>query len=90
MRTTNFAILGALLMLGGIAHTHAQDSIQEAPRKPTMRLKVDGIAAVVGDYVILDSDIEKTLIDLRNQGASPEDVTRCGLLGKLMEDRMYA
>ncbi|MFK7812946.1 MAG: peptidylprolyl isomerase [Maribacter sp.] len=54
------------------------------------RVKLDGIAAVIGDYVILDSDIEKTLIDLRNQGASTEDVTRCGLLGKLMEDRLYA
>lgn len=54
------------------------------------RIKLDGISAVIGDYVILESDIEKTLIDLRNQGASVEDVTRCGLLGKLMEDRLYA
>lgn len=54
------------------------------------RLKLDGIAAVVGDYVILESDIEKTLIDLKNQGAMTEDITRCGLLGKLMEDRLYA
>lgn len=54
------------------------------------RIKLDGISAVIGDYVILESDIEKTLIDLRNQGASIEDVTRCGLLGKLMEDRLYA
>ncbi len=54
------------------------------------RVKLDGIAAVVGDYVILESDIEKTLIDLRSQGASIEDVTRCSLLGKLMEDRLYA
>ncbi|UOY07331.1 peptidylprolyl isomerase [Muricauda sp. SCSIO 64092] len=52
--------------------------------------KLDGIAAVVGDYVILDSDIEKTLIDLKSQGASTEDVTNCQLLGKLMEDRLYA
>ncbi|WP_443217593.1 peptidylprolyl isomerase [Sediminicola sp. 1XM1-17] len=54
------------------------------------RVKLDGVAAVVGDYVILESDIEKTLIDLRSQGASTEDITRCGLLGKLMEDRLYA
>jgi len=54
------------------------------------RVKLDGIAAVVGDYVILESDIEKTLIDLRSQGASVEDITTCGLLGKLMEDRLYA
>ena len=67
------------------------DSTSSVNKKPFgQRIKVDGIAAVIGDYVILDSDIEKTLIDLRNQGASPEDITRCGLLGKLMEDRMYA
>ena len=54
------------------------------------KIKLDGIAAVVGDYVILNSDIEKTLIDLRNQGASADDVDDCSLLGKLMEDRLYA
>ncbi|MGB5357266.1 MAG: peptidylprolyl isomerase, partial [Eudoraea sp.] len=54
------------------------------------RVKIDGIAAVVGDYVILDSDIDKTMIDLKNQGAPMDDVTHCGLLGKLMEDRLYA
>ncbi len=56
----------------------------------TQRIKLDGIAAVIGDYVILDSDVEKTLIDLKSQGASTEDITRCSLLGKLMEDRLYA
>ncbi len=56
----------------------------------TTKVKLDGIAAVIGDYVILESDIDKTLIDLKNQGASTEDITRCGLLGKLMEDRLYA
>jgi len=54
------------------------------------RIKLDGIAAVVGDYVILDSDIEKTLIDLKSQGAATDDITHCSLLGKLMEDRLYA
>ncbi|MGA9238906.1 peptidylprolyl isomerase [Robiginitalea sp.] len=61
---------------------------RQAP--PKQRVKLDGIAAVVGDYVILDSDVEKTLIDLRNQGATEEDVDQCSLLGKLMEDRLYA
>lgn len=58
--------------------------------KTTTRVKLDGVAAVIGDYVILNSDIDKTLIDLKNQGASTEDITRCQLLGKLMEDRLYA
>ena len=66
------------------------DYTEGAPQAPAQRIKLDGIAAVVGDYVILDSDVEKTLLDLRNQGASEEDVTRCSLLGKLMEDRLYA
>jgi peptidyl-prolyl cis-trans isomerase SurA len=58
--------------------------------RPSQRIKLDGIAAVVGDYVILDSDVEKTLLDLKNQGATDADVNRCSLLGKLMEDRLYA
>ncbi|MGB5508935.1 peptidylprolyl isomerase [Robiginitalea sp.] len=61
-----------------------------AQMPPKQRVKLDGIAAVVGDYVILDSDVEKTLLDLRNQGATEEDVDQCSLLGKLMEDRLYA
>ncbi|WP_373073599.1 peptidylprolyl isomerase [Zeaxanthinibacter enoshimensis] len=58
--------------------------------KKKEKVKLDGIAAVVGDYVILDSDVAKTLIDLENQGASTKDITHCSLLGKLMEDRLYA
>lgn len=54
------------------------------------KIKLDGISAVVGEYVILDSDIAKTLIDLKSQGAATDDITHCGLLGKLMEDRLYA
>jgi peptidyl-prolyl cis-trans isomerase SurA len=59
-------------------------------KKKFNRVKVDGISAVIGDYVILDSDVEKALIDLKSQGVSTEDITKCGLLGKLMEDRLYA
>lgn len=72
----------------------AENTVETPVAKDTVRnfkkVKLDGIAAVVGDYVILDSDIEKTLIDLKSQGVSTADVTRCGLLGKLMEDRLYA
>jgi peptidyl-prolyl cis-trans isomerase SurA len=45
---------------------------------------------VVGDYVILDSDIDKTLTDMESQGISTKGVTRCELIGKLMEDKLYA
>ena len=54
------------------------------------RVKIDGVAAVVGDFVILESDVDKTLIDLQSQGVSTSNIGRCSLLGKLMEDKLYA
>lgn len=54
------------------------------------KIKIDGLAAVVGDFVILDSDIDKTIIDLQSQGVNTVDLDRCSLLGKLMEDKLYA
>ena len=54
------------------------------------KIKIDGVAAVVGDYVILESDVDKTLIDLQSQGVSTQNIGRCSLLGKLMEDKLYA
>ena len=99
-------LIGLLLSLGAHAqegdeiadvNTKPETPMLEASaefKKDTVnnfkKIKIDGIAAVVGDYVILDSDIDKTLIDLKSQGVSTADVTRCGLLGKLMEDRLYA
>jgi peptidyl-prolyl cis-trans isomerase SurA len=52
--------------------------------------KIDGVAAVVGDYIILDSDIDNTILQLKAQGASMDGVTRCQLFGKLLEDKLYA
>mgnify|MGYP001250599283 FL=1 len=54
------------------------------------RIKVDGIASVVGDYVILDSDIDKAIVEMQSQGMSTRNISRCELLGKLMEDKLYA
>jgi len=54
------------------------------------RIKVDGVSSVVGDYVILESDIDKTIVEMESQGMSTKNVSRCELLGKLMEDKLYA
>ena len=54
------------------------------------RIKVDGVSAVVGDYVILESDIDKTLVEMKSQGIATRGISRCQLLGKLMEDKLYA
>ena len=55
------------------------------------RIKVDGVIAVVGDYVILDSDLDKEFIQLQARGVSASQMpTRCQLFGKLLEDKLYA
>jgi peptidyl-prolyl cis-trans isomerase SurA len=54
------------------------------------RIKIDGVAAVIGDYVILESDIDKAYVDLQSQGIPTKNIERCSLLGKLMEDKLYA
>ena len=56
----------------------------------TTRIKIDGVSAVIGDYVILNSDIDKTLVEMESQGVNTEGISRCQLLGKLMEDKLYA
>lgn len=56
----------------------------------TRRQKIDGVIATVGDYNILDSDIDKTFLELSSQGNSVKDITRCQMLGKLLEDKLYA
>ncbi|WP_316634450.1 peptidylprolyl isomerase [uncultured Flavobacterium sp.] len=54
------------------------------------KLKVDGIIANVGEYIILDSDIDKGYLEITAQGGSIKDITRCQMLGKLLEDKLYA
>jgi peptidyl-prolyl cis-trans isomerase SurA len=65
----------------------------EAPTATTIdtvqRVKLDGVAAVIGDFVILDSDIDKQFTQLEASGVSTEDITRCQLFGKLLEDKLY-
>jgi peptidyl-prolyl cis-trans isomerase SurA len=78
--------IGIFVLLSSFFIGHAQvDSIT----KPT-RIKIDGVAAVIGDYVILDSDVDKAYIDLQSQGIPTTNIERCSLLGKLMEDKLYA
>ncbi|MFV8342348.1 peptidylprolyl isomerase [Flavobacterium sp. XS2P39] len=54
------------------------------------KLKIDGVIATVGDYIILDSDIDKSYLEIVAQQGSIKDITRCQMLGKLLEDKLYA
>nr|WP_235921998.1 peptidylprolyl isomerase [Flavobacterium phycosphaerae] len=74
---------------------NAQEIIKDSVKTKTpvaslRKQKVDGVIATVGDYIILDSDIDKTFLELSSQGNSIKDITRCQMLGKLLEDKLYA
>lgn len=52
--------------------------------------KVDGVIAVVGEYIVLDSDIDLEFIQLKAQGIDTKNISRCELFGKQLEDKLYA
>lgn len=52
--------------------------------------KVDGVVAVVGNYIVLDSDIDLMYMELKSQGVATDKITRCELLGKQLEDKLFA
>jgi peptidyl-prolyl cis-trans isomerase SurA len=89
------ALIFFLLLFSGTL-IQAQEIIKEkevvAVKKvqSNQRQKIDGIVATVGDYIILDSDIDKSYLEISSQGGSVKDITRCQMLGKLMEDKLYA
>lgn len=87
-----------LFAIGMTAGANAQEIIKDSTAAPkpekivraNMRQKIDGVIATVGDYNVLDSDIDKSFLELTSQGNSVADITRCQMLGKLLEDRLYA
>ena len=87
-------LLSFLTTISSFSQEIIVDSIEiEAPKtiiidsaeNSIQRVKLDGVAAVIGDFVILDSDIDKQFIQLEAGGISTKDITRCQLFGKLLE-----
>ena len=62
---------------------------QNSTTNDDTRVKIDGVAAVIGDFVVLDSDIDKQFTQLKVSGESTKDITRCQIFGKLLEDKLY-
>lgn len=92
----NKITLTFFLLLFSSAIALAQEVIKETAVDTIKKVdsgkkqKIDGIIAKVGDYIILDSDIDKSYLEISSQGGSIKDITRCQMLGKLMEDKLYA
>jgi peptidyl-prolyl cis-trans isomerase SurA len=96
-RRKNFLVL---LVLFSVSIVSAQEIIEEKADsiKPetkevidrSKRFKIDGVAAVVGDYVVLESDIKRQFDQLQQAGISASDMpTKCEMFGKLLEDKLY-
>tara|TARA_R110002051_G_scaffold101282_1_gene172092 strand:- start:293 stop:1744 length:1452 start_codon:yes stop_codon:yes gene_type:complete len=75
-----------------ISTTEDTETAEVEPKAPTTgtTFKVDGVAAVVGEFVILDSDIQQAIESLKQQKVEAEALTECKVLDKLMEDKLYA
>jgi peptidyl-prolyl cis-trans isomerase SurA len=91
----NKKTLSVLTLIFSLFFATAQEIIPEKQPVKTItqqggKQKVDGIVATVGDYIILDSEIDKSFIELQSQGANIKDISRCQMLGKLLEDKLYA
>jgi len=93
------AFLCAFACLQNFDKIYAQEIIEDEVQVQKTRrdslynpnhIKVDGVAAVVGDFVVLDSDIDKEFLQLEQRGVSTKDISRCELFGKLLEDKLYA
>ena len=54
------------------------------------RVKADGVSAVVGDFIVLESDLDREIAQLKAQGADLDGITRCELFGSLLESKLYA
>jgi len=89
-------MLAFCCFFGAYAQEIIPDEVKEVKEKeidsvkPSTGVKIDGVAAVVGDYIVLDSDIDKSYAELQARGVDISNFSRCQLFGKLLEDKLYA
>jgi len=95
LKSMNKSLLFLIVFVFGVVQSQEiiedekQTIVEEIKIDSTKLIKVDGVAAVVGDFVILDSDIDKQFAQLEASGVSTKDISRCQLFGKLLEDKLY-
>ena len=76
-------VFAICLFVMAISATDAQEIIKDTVKPKEVKVssnkrqKIDGVIATVGDYNILDSDIDKSFLEMTSQGNSVKDITRC-------------
>jgi len=81
-------IIGITFLLFVIG-MNAQDSLSVDTNK-FEKIKVDGVAVVVGKNIVLDSDIDKFKKELQQRVEGKVDITDCEMLEELMIQKLIA
>jgi peptidyl-prolyl cis-trans isomerase SurA len=78
-----FILFGLLLCYLGI---NAQEKLDNKVKK----IKVDGVAVVVGKNIVLDSDIDKFKKELKQRTEGKVDISDCEILEEIMMQKLLA
>jgi|SRR5690606_1457301 len=70
-----------VLTVIGFVSVQAQESTKK---------RIDGIVGIVGNYVVLDSDIDNGFIQAKATGYDTSKFGRCEILGTLLENRLFS
>lgn len=82
------AVVAQTLPEGPISdQVEVKDSV--APRSPEA-YKIDGVAAIVGNDVVLESDIEGAYMQMQLDGRVLDESDKCSLLEQLLTDKLLA
>ena len=71
----------ALAAVIGFTNVQAQESAKK---------RIDGVVGVVGDYIVLDSDIDNAYIQAKATGYDTSKISRCEILGSLLENKLFS
>lgn len=82
----HLTIIAFLLFFVGL---NAQDSLK-VESNINKRIKIDGVAVVVGKNIVLDSDIDKFKKELQQRTEGKIDISNCEMLEELMIQKLIA
>lgn len=76
--------------MGMPSPSRQQSALDTIDRNNFQRYKIDGVAAVVGDHLVLNSDIKKVRADLQQKKSKTQNITDCQLIGHLMGNKLFS
>lgn len=91
MKTSKILMLLAIMITAG---SFAQDTIENDSTKAVVqtikRVKLDGVAAVIGKNIVLDSEVEAFKKQLEQQSEGKVEISNCEMLEQIMDRKLLA